>query len=167
MIDLNMTMLAQVLNFLILVVILTKVAYKPLMKALKERQDKIAHSIASAEKDEMKAKQVLTEYQQQLASARIQAQEIVDKAIKLAAEEREVCVAETKAEINRMKKAAQEDIQRERELAVAQLKGEVVALSMAAAAKIIGSSIDESTNERLVGEFIEKLDKEKMGGLPC
>lgn len=167
MVDLNMTLVAQILNFLILVVILTKVAYNPLMKALKEREDKIAKSIESAEQDELKAKQVLEEYQKQLASARIQAQEIVDKAMKLAAEERDASIAETRTEIERMRKAAQEDIAREREIAVAKLKGEVVALSMAAAAKIIGNDIDASTNEKLVGEFIDQLEQEKMGGLPC
>ena len=167
MVDLNMTLVAQILNFLILVAILTKVAYKPIVKALKEREDKIKNSIESAEADEAKAKEVLTDYQKQLAAARVQAQEIVDKAIKLAAEEREASIAETRTEIERMKKSAQEDIVREREIAVAKLKGEVVALSMAAAGKIIGESMDSNANEKLVGEFIESLDKEKMGSLPC
>lgn len=76
-------------------------------------------------------------------------------------------IAETRAEIERMRKAAQADIERDRELAVAKLKGEVVALSMAAAAKIISNNIDEKVNEQLVSEFIDKLDTEKIGGLPC
>lgn len=167
MVDLNMTLVAQILNFLILVVILTKVAYKPLMKALAEREEKIAKNIESAEQDAIEAKKLLADYQKQLASARIEAQEIVDKATKLAAEEREAGIAETRAEIERMRKAAQADIERDRELAVAKLKGEVVALSMAAAAKIISNNIDEKVNEQLVSEFIDKLDTEKIGGLPC
>lgn len=167
MVDPNMTLFAQILNFLILAVILTKVAYKPLMKVLAEREEKIANSIKSAEQDEIAAKKLLVDYQKQLASARIEAQEIVDKATKLAAEEREASIAETRAEIERMRKSAQADIDRDRELAVAKLKGEVVALSMAAAAKIITSNIDEKVNEQLVSEFIDKLDTEKIGGLPC
>ena len=167
MVDLNMTLFAQILNFLILVVILTKVAYKPLMKVLAEREEKIAKSIKSAEQDEIAAKKLLVDYQKQLASARIEAQEIVDKANKLAAEEREASIAETRVEIERMRKSAQADIARDRDLAVAKLKGEVVALSMAAAAKIINSNIDEKVNEQLVSEFIDKLDSEKIGGLPC
>jgi len=167
MVDINMTLVAQIFNFLILVVILTKVAYKPLMKVLTEREEKIASSIKSAEQDEIAAKKLLVDYQKQLASARIEAQEIVDKATKLAAEEREAGIAETRIEIERMRKSAQVDIERDRELAVAKLKGEVVALSMAAAAKIIASNIDEKVNEQLVSEFIDKLDAEKIGGLPC
>jgi F-type H+-transporting ATPase subunit b len=167
MVDINMTLVAQIFNFLILAAILTKFAYKPLMKVLKEREDQIAKSIESAEADELKAQELLKEYHDQLATARIQAQEIVDKAIKRAQEERAAHVKETKREIDQMRKAAQAEIVQERERAVAQLKGEVVALSMAAATKIIGSNIDTEANDRLIGEFIDKLDKDKMGGLPC
>jgi len=167
MVDINMTLVAQIFNFLILAAILTKFAYKPLMKVLKEREDQIAKSIESAEADELKAQELLKEYHDQLATARIQAQEIVDKAIKRAKEEREAHINETKREIDQLRKAAQAEIVQERERAVAQLKGEVVALSMAAATKIIGSNIDTEANDRLIGEFIDKLDKDKMGGLPC
>ena len=167
MIDINMTLVAQVINFLILVVLLKAVAYKPIVKMLKEREDKIAQSIEAAEADELKAKAVLVEYQDQLASARIQAQEIVDKAMKRAQEERDASVVETKKEIEQMRKAAQTEIIREREQAVVQLKGEVVALSMAAASKIIGTNLDAAGNDKLVSEFIDKLDKDKIGGLPC
>lgn len=162
-----MTLVAQVINFLILVVLLKAVAYKPIVKMLKEREDKIAQSIKAAEDDEAKAKSALVEYQDQLAGARIKAQEIVDKAMKRAQEERDASVLETKKELEQMRKAAQEDIIRERERAVAQLKGEVVALSMAAASKIISTNLDVAGNEKLVSEFIEKLDNDKIGGLSC
>lgn len=162
-----MTLVAQVLNFLILVLILRLVAYKPIVKVLKEREEKIAKSINAAEADEEKAKQLLEDYKKQLADARIQAQEIVDKANKRAQEEYDASVAETKREIEQMRKAAKEDIARERELAVAQLRGEMVALSMQAASKIIAANMDSKANEKLVSEFIDQLDKDKMGGLPC
>lgn len=167
MIDINMTILAQILNFLILLFILKKFAFGPLMKMLEEREQKIKKSIEFAEETEVKSQQMLKEYQAQLNEARTQAQEIVDKAMKVAAEERDASLAEARAEIERMRKNAQEQIVQEREAAIAQLKGEVVALSVAAATKIIGSNLDEAANEKLVGEFIQKMDKEKIGGLPC
>ena len=162
MIDINMTIVAQILNFLILVLILKFVAYKPVMKMLKEREEKIARSIDAAEADEL-----LAEYNKQLADARIKAQEIVDKAMKRAQEERDASVAETRREIEQMRKAAKEDIARERERAAMQLRGEMVALSMQAAGKIIAANMDNKTNEKLVSDFIDQLDKDKMGGLPC
>ena len=103
-----MTIVAQILNFLILVLILKFVAYKPVMKMLKEREEKIARSIDAAEADEQKAKELLAEYNKQLADARIKAQEIVDKAMKRAQEERDASVAETRREIEQMRKAAKD-----------------------------------------------------------
>ena len=112
-------------------------------------------------------KAVLKEYQEQLSGARVKAQAIIDKASKRAQEEREASVLETKREIEQMKKAAQAEIQRERALAVEQLKGEVVALSMAAAGKIIAKNLDAGENEQLISEFVNKLDKDKIGDLSC
>ena len=66
-----------------------------------------------------------------------------------------------------MKKAAEAEIQRDRERAVAQLRSEVVALSMAAAGKIISKNMDKAENEQLITEFVDKLDKDKIGDLPC
>ncbi len=162
-----MTLVAQIINFLILVLILRLVAYKPVLRMLKAREDKIAESINAAEADEQKAKQLLDEYNKQLSDARIKAQEIVDKANKRAQEEYNASLAETKREIEQMRKAAKEDIAREREIAVAQLRGEMVALSMQAATKIISANMNNEVNEKLVSDFISRLDKDKIGGLPC
>lgn len=167
MIDLNATLIAQIINFLILVVILTKVAYKPLIKVLDDRKNKIAASMEQAEREKTAAEQLKREYQEQLMAARTQAQTIVEKAVRTAEQSKEEILAEARAEHARMLKTAQEEISRERERAFAQLRGEVVTLSMAAATKIIEKNLDEAAEAKLVANFIEKLDNEKIGGLPC
>ena len=167
MIEINATIIAQILNFLILVVILRAVAYKPVVRLLQQRSDKIQNSIDKAEADQKAAEATLAQYRQKLQDANIKAQEIVDKAEKVARDEHDATVLATKKEIDQMKKAAEEDIQRDRERAVAQLKGEVITLSLAAAGKIISKNIDNKENERLIGEFINQLDKEKLGDLSC
>lgn len=167
MIDINGTLLAQIVNFLILVAILAKYAYKPLMKGLADRQMQIMTTIQAAEKEQAEAAALKLEYQEQLASARTEAQAIVEKARKLAEESKEEILAEARAEHARLLKAAQEEIARERELAVAELKGEVVTLSLAAATKIIGHNLDAKANSKLVTEFIDQLDEKKLGGLSC
>ena len=78
-----------------------------------------------------------------------------------------VTVLEEMPDVEQMKKAAAAEIQRDRERAVEQLKGEVVVLSMAAAGKIISKNIDKTENEQLITEFVNKLDKDKIGDLPC
>jgi len=167
LVDLDGTLLAQIFNFLILVGILTKFAYKPLMQALEDRKNKIADSIDAAERDRQEAQKLKVDYEQQLREARSQAQTIIDRAEKQAEEAKEEILQEARTESARILKAVQEEITRERALALAQLKGEVVTLSMAAAAKIIEKNIDTQANATLVSSFIEKLDAEKIGGLPC
>lgn len=167
MVEINGTLIAQVVNFLILVYILKRFAYRPLMGVLEERQKKVADTIDFAERERQEAQQLKLEYQQKLAEARTQAQAIVEKAEKLAIENKEEILKEARLESARILKTVQAEVARERELALAQLRGEVIALSMAAAGKIIEKNIDDETNAALVSSFIEKLDTQKTGGLPC
>ena len=95
------------------------------------------------------------------------AKAIVDKAEKVAASNRETSLQDTKREIEQMKKAAQAEIQRDRERAADQLKKEIVALSLLAAGKVVEKNMEASENEALVGDFIDKLDKDKIGDLSC
>lgn len=167
MVELNATLIAQIINFLILLAILFKVAYKPLMKALADRQAKITESLETAEQEKASAEELRREYQAQLAAARAQAQEIVDKAVKLAEQTKEEILEEARTENARLLKTAQEEIARERERALSEMRNEVVALSVLAAEKVIARNLDTETNSKLVTEFIDKLDKQKIGGLPC
>ena len=159
MIDINATLVAQMLNFLILVVVLRLVAYKPIVKMLKEREERIAGSIEKADADMAEAEAVLKDYKAQLASARVKAQDIMDKAEKRAQDEHSAKIQETHSEIKQ--------IQRECSQAVEQLKSQMVVLSMAAAQKIVSKNMDAAENEALIGEFIDQLDKDKIGDLPC
>lgn len=167
MIDLNATFFAQILNFLILVAILRALCYKPVVRMIKAREDKIAESLAKADSDVAAAEALKKDYQAQLAEAREKAQAIVDKAEKVAASNRETSLQDTKREIEQMKKAAQAEIQRDRERAADQLKKEIVALSLLAAGKVVEKNMEASENEALVGDFIDKLDKDKIGDLSC
>lgn len=167
MVELNATLIAQIINFAILLVILKKMFYKPVLQALADRQARISNNLETAEKERAAAEVLKREYQEQLAMARTQAQAIVDKATKLAEQTKEEIVQEARAEHARLLKEAQAEIARERERAVAELRNEVVSLSMAAATKIIGHNIDAAANANLVTEFIEKLDDQKIGGLKC
>ncbi|QJW44832.1 F0F1 ATP synthase subunit B [bacterium BFN5] len=167
MVDLNATLIAQIINFLILVAILSKVAYKPLMKTLADRQANIQANLDNAEKERLAAEQLKQDYLNQLAEARAQAQAIVEKATKLAEQNKEEILLQAREESARLLKNTQEEIIREREQAMKQFKGEVVTLAVAAATKVIARNLDEQANAKLVDDFIQDLDEEKIGGLPC
>ena len=167
MFNFNMTLVAQIVNFLILVLVLAKFAYKPLLKAMADRQARIAGDLASAEKERQAAEQLRLDLQQQMLETRAQAQAVIDKAIKTAEQMKQEILDEARAEHARMLKNAQLEITRQTDAAMAGIRSEVVALTVAAASKIIEKEMNTETNEKLVTDFIEKLDNAKIGGLPC
>ncbi|MHC1759731.1 MAG: F0F1 ATP synthase subunit B [Negativicutes bacterium] len=166
MVDLNATMLAMIINFAIMLLLLTKFAWNPLLKILAERQARIAGQIEAADQERIAAEKLRTEYQQQMHNAKSDAQAIVDKALKMADNTKDEIIAGAREEHARLLEAAQEKIARERQQALEDIRGEVVAISVAAAAKIIGQSIDEKINARLVDDFITQMDAQKQGGTP-
>jgi F-type H+-transporting ATPase subunit b len=167
LVDLNATLVAQIINFLILVAILSKFAYKPLMNMLAERQAKIQSNLDSAEQERLAAEQLKQEYLTQMAEARVQAQTIMEKATKLAEQTKEEILQQAREESARLLKNTRDEIAREREQAMQEFKGEIVTLAVAAATKIIAKNLDEQANAKLVDDFIQDLDEKKIGGLPC
>ena len=165
MIEINATMIAQVLNFLILAAILRALAYKPVAKMLKQRADKIQADINKADADKKAAEETLAQYKSQLADAQRRAQEIVDKAELTARQEREALVAETKKEIERLKQNAQLEIQNERNRAFEQMQKEIVTLSLAAAEKIVEKNLSSKENDKLVSDFIAGLNENMFEGV--
>ncbi|MBQ6975906.1 MAG: F0F1 ATP synthase subunit B [Selenomonadaceae bacterium] len=153
-------MIAQVVNFLVLVAILRALAYEPVAKMLKQRSDKIQDSLDQAAADRKAAEQTLAQYKSQLADANKRAQEIVDRAELTARQEREALVAETKREIERMKQTAQAEIQNERNRAFEEMKAEIVTLSLQAAEKIVAKNLSSKENDKLINDFISGLNSD-------
>ena len=139
MVDLSPgTILAQMLNFFILVWILHRFAYKPLVGMMNARKEQIANDLASAEQSRLEAEQIKADYAAQIAKARQEAQEIVEKAhhqAKLSTAEE---VAAARSQIENEKERARQDIVIERDRAMNSLRNEVVSLSVAMAGKTIG-----------------------------
>jgi len=163
----NMTLIAQVVNFLILVAILTKYAYKPLLKAMADRQARITNDLKAAEQERVAAEQLRKEYLEQMAQAKTQSQAIIDKAVKTAELMKQEIVEEARLENARMLKSAQNEISRQMEQAITGLREEVVSMSLAAATKVIDKEMTSEANTKLVADFIDKWDEKKVGNLPC
>lgn len=167
MIEINATFFAQIIHFLLLVAFFTWVAYKPITQALADRQAHIRGTIDAAERQQTEAAKMKEEYQALLVQARTEAQAIIDKATKFGEQTREEIIRETKEETAKMLTLAKSEIAREQEKALADLRNEVATLSVLAAGKIIGQKLDVKAHEKLVDDFIGKLDNKEAGGLPC
>ena len=146
-----------ILTFLVLLGLLAKFAWKPLLAVLDQRQEMIRQSLDDAEK----AKQELEELQQKskeiLSEARAEAQSIVSKsrteAERLKAEIRE----KAKAQADSILRNAEKQVQLETEKAISQIRGDVADLSHLIASKLIGKSLSREDDEALIEESLEQI----------
>jgi F-type H+-transporting ATPase subunit b len=166
-IDINATLIAQIIHFLLLMALMTWVAYKPITKALADRQAYVGNTIKVAEQQQADATKMKQEYQALLVHARNEAQAIIDKATKLGEQTRESIIKETKEETTKMLTLAKAEIAREQEKALTDLRNEVATLSVLVAGKIIGQNLDVQAHEKLVQDFISQLDNKGADGLRC
>lgn len=145
------------INFLILVFLLKKFAYKPVLNMLDERKRSIEESLSRAEKARDEAERMQKEYEAQLAQAREEAQRIIEQATKLGEQMKEEILANAQAEASKAIQRAQEEIAREREKAVAALREEVANLAVLAAGKVLGRAISVEDHEKMIKEFIAEV----------
>ena len=164
MVDLTLgTILAQMLNFFILVWILARFAYKPLVSMMQERKERIAKDLADAQAARNEAEQFKADYAAQIANARQEAQQIVEKAVQQAEATTREQLAAAREQIEREKERARQDIVNERDSAMNNLRNEVISLSVAMATKVVAKDMDSETNTKLIEDAIAKLDSKTIG----
>ncbi len=146
-------LIVHTLNFLIIMLILSALAYKPILKALENRRQKIAQSMedarvaaearANAEKDAAKI----------IADAQAKASQMVRDATERAETAAKDVRAATEAEAGKTREAALAEVQEERNRILGDLRGQVAALSIAATQKLLGEGLDEKRQHALIDEF--------------
>lgn len=158
----NATVLAQIINFLILFVFLRLVVWKPLINMVNQRQELIETSVAAAEEERKQAEELRASYLADMQRAKEEAQQIVAQAAKAGEVQAQEIIAAAKKEAERIKDNATEEIKREKEKAVAELRDQVASLAVLVAGKVVSQAITENIQHDLVNEFIKEA-----GDLPC
>ena len=147
-------LLAQLINFTILLIILRLVAYKPIMRMLDERKRRVQEGMETAERIKEREAQTEQEVAERLENARREGQELIGQAQQIAqriqAEGREQAQADAEALLTR----ARSEIQLERDSAIADLRREFAGLTIYAAEKVIGQSLDRRAHQRLIDEVL-------------
>jgi len=143
--------------FLLLLYALARWAWPQILKAVEEREKRIAAQIAAAEKANQDAQKVLAEYEQKLAAARGEAQELLAAGRAAGEKLREDIMARARAEHEELIDRARREIAAEREKAVAELRREAVDLSLAAAGKVIEKNLDTEADRRMVQDYLNSL----------
>jgi F-type H+-transporting ATPase subunit b len=141
MFDFDATMPLMALQFVLLAIILNAIFYKPLNKALDERADYIRQQETGGEKQLAQAKELAAKYQQQLADARKQSQEVVAAAQAEAKKIATEAVANAQKEAQVKKEAAAQEIEQQRQEALKTLETQVDALSRQILEKLLGPEL--------------------------
>jgi len=155
-------LLAQFINFILLLLILRAIAYKPILRMLDQRSERIRESMERAEAVKQQAARTEEEFARRLAEARREGQEIVAQAEKIADRLRQEEMEKTRQEVDQLRAKALEDIERERERAVTELRKQVADLALFAAGRVVGRSLDQTSHYRLVDEALAEAEKLKL-----
>ena len=147
----------SVVTFLLLLVVLKKVAWGPIISALESREDEIKSALNAAEKAREEAEKVSSDYEESMKEAQIKAQKIISDS-KAAAEKVKADIekaAEEKSEL--MVANAKEYINAEKENAIKDIRDIAIDLSIDIASKVIEKNIDSEENRRLVEEAMNNI----------
>ncbi|OOF47047.1 F0F1 ATP synthase subunit B [Rodentibacter trehalosifermentans] len=155
--NLNATLIGQLVSFALFVWFCMKFVWPPIIKAIETRQSQIANALASAEaaKKEQADTKLLAE--EEISKARIQAQEIIDAANK----RRNEVLDEVKTEAEELKakiiKQGYAEVEAERKRVQEELRLKVASLAIAGAEKIVDRTIDEAANNDIIDKLVAEL----------
>jgi F-type H+-transporting ATPase subunit b len=148
-----------IVTFLLLVFLLRRFAWGPLLEALDRRQQTIAAAVEDARKTREELERVQRESAQVLTEARREAEAIVSRTRSDAERFREDLRTKAAAEAANITRNAERQIQQETARAIGQLRQEAIDLSVAIASKLLRRTVTREDNERFIQDVIERLDK--------
>jgi F-type H+-transporting ATPase subunit b len=150
-------LLAQIVNFLILLWVLRKILYGPLLKVLRERRETIAESLKNAERIEKKLENIGKEREQALLEAANEAKVIVDDAAKSASQIIEEAHNRANGDVEKMIDRAQKDMALERDRLHDEIREELADLVVTSLQKIVGKTLNDSDKKRLIDDSLKNL----------
>ncbi|MFH1631538.1 MAG: F0F1 ATP synthase subunit B [bacterium] len=148
---------AQLVNFLIVLIVLWIFLYKPVVKFLDERQEKIEKSVKQAEEIEKRVIEIDKERESILAEARKEAQEVIEKAQADSKTRSDEMVASAKREVERVIARGKDQLVEEKDGMMRDLRKEVVDLAVKAAERVLSEQIDENKSQSLAEEVVRKM----------
>lgn len=155
--DINLTLVVQMLVFAAFVLFTMKLVWPPLSKALEERQDKIADGLSAAERGRKELELAQHRVKDELKQAKAQSADIIDKANKRAAQIVEEAKDAAKREAQVQIKLAQEQLAQQVNHAKDALRKQVASLAISGAERILMREVDAKANSALLDNLIEEI----------
>ena len=143
--------------FVLLWVILSKFAFKPITKAVEDRERALQDALDAAQRDREAATALLSEQRAGIVVARDEAQRIIADGRVVAEQMRAKLLEDTRLEQQEMLERARREIATERDRAIMELRREAVDLAIAGASKVIEKNLDDSSNRKIVESFLATI----------
>lgn len=156
MLELDATAIAVIINFAILVWLLNRVLYKPILKLIEDRRLFVEETIGDAEKKKADAETLHKEYQQKIRHARLEEQKIIEEAARFADNIRQQGMDKVRKEAEDIRRAAEHEAAQLKAQAIASVKAEFVHLTVRASEKMIGERVDEKMHKDLIMRVMEE-----------
>ncbi len=145
------------ITFVVALVILTKMAWKPILQAAKDREDRIAANIESAEQARVEAEKLALEYKQQLDDAKAEVAKLLDEGRREATELKQDIVSKANSEAEAARDRANKEIGLAQDKALAAIREEAVDLSLSVASKVLERSLDDQDHRKLASNILEQI----------
>ncbi|MFA6409038.1 MAG: F0F1 ATP synthase subunit B [Gammaproteobacteria bacterium] len=158
--DLNITLLGEIITFAVLIFVTMKYIWPPVTKAMEERQQKIASGLQAAERAENDLKIAQDKAKKILSSAQNQAKTILTKTEEETSKILEASKLSAQKESEQILTNAEITIQKEKSMAKEELQKHLADLVMLNTKKILEEKVDAGMQDKLVDQFIADLDKE-------
>ena len=158
LIEINRSLVIQLVNFLLLLAVLYRFLYKPLLGALEGRSAAIKQQLAEAQAAREDAQRQLAAFEAKLRAAQGEAQAVREGAMREAAETRERLTGQARLEAARLLEAAQAEIGQAVRRARAELRAEVGTLATQIAERLIQKSLRDEDHQRIVREALARIE---------
>lgn len=151
-------LVAYLINFVILLILLRLFAYKPILKMLAERKQKIQDSLEEADKVRQEAEVQRAEFQGELEEARKTSQEAAARAAQETEKMREAILVEARQEAEQIREQAHQQVEVERQQAMSELQRQAVDLAVDLTRKVLGETVavDEQAQRQLIQQFLQE-----------
>jgi F-type H+-transporting ATPase subunit b len=151
--------------FLLLLGVLAKFAFPPILGYAAAREQRIQNSLDEARRLRAEAETLLAQQREQLNQARQESQQIVVEARQAAERVRHDLIEQTRAQQEQMLERARQEIERERELAVESVRREAVELALAAAARLLDQKLTAAEDRRLISDYLGRVAAGETAGV--
>ena len=151
------TIIATLLNTLILFLILKHFLFDKVNKVIKDRQEEIRASYDRADEAEKNAQKLEADYNEKIGQAKQESAEIIREATKKAQLRADEIIDEARVEAKGIRTNAENEIEREKKIAVNAIKDEISQIAFSAAAAVVEKDLTSEDNERLIEKFIDNV----------